>query len=94
MKEFKLRQEMLGRTRQYAAETGDTPGILADAVAIHIHQHGAEVVGLPHDGGERRPQQRRGRLIGNGDQPRPVDFQRDRIKALIHRPSPILKREG
>ena len=54
-----------------------------DAVAVAVHQHAGEVVGLADDGGEGGAQQGGRGLVGDGDQPAPEDLQRDRVEALI-----------
>ena len=75
-------EQVLGRPRHDEGERGRGAVVLRHQVALGIHQHAGVVVAFAHDGGEGSADQRRRRLVCDGDQPAPEDFERDRVEAV------------
>ena len=72
-----------GGARHDAGEGGNPAGALGDRLAVPVHQHRGEVVRLAHDGREGGPKQRGRRLVGNGDEATPPDFEGDGVDGFV-----------
>ena len=72
------------RARHHSDEGRDPAGVLGQAVALGVEQHRGEVVRLPDHGGERGAQQRRGGLVGDGNEARPQDLQGHGVETPAH----------
>ena len=71
------REEVLDRRRQRADERRDAAPVCAIERPSRVGQHAREVVGLAHQHRERRAHERGRGLVDDGDEPLPLDFQRD-----------------
>ena len=78
-----LAQEVPHGARQGADERGDAVRRLGDGAALRIGEDAREIMGLPDNRRERGPHERRRRLVGDGDEPGPEDFEAGRVERAV-----------